>query len=692
MDKPFSGVARQISGQMSAFPGLTPGVLPALLWCILLSALLAVHVADYRALSRVNEYADPSGNFLLQEIDGYYFLRLAQELGSGEYAGFDNLRLSDRPSPAPPLSLITYLLAALSGTDLAGVAFFLPPILSTAVLALLWFCGRLNHSPWLGLLAAAAASTTHYLYSRTCLGFFDTDCLNPVFMLLAPLCLYLFTLRRGPGGFAWLAAFAAAVGLFFWWWPQGGTVAMGLSLLAYALSFPVPSPRWERVLKFALLAAMTTAIALLGLEFFDRMHTGIPAFETIVAHVRLILAGGETAAVGSSVQELAPQLPSSVFLDLAPFPGAVLLAEVGLVALIVIRRRFALFLLPLFVYAAASVFSQRFMIFTAPLYGLGYGYFYVLATERAPWVRGRPWARAGILAAMALLLVPSYVRNYEWHSSPSLTSREIPLANAVARETSPETVIWAWWDYGYFLQYMTGRRTLCDGGMASEHLVRALAVPLVVGAPEWACRWMRFEAGWPGGLFMLGEKLGGRDKAVAFLDQVFRAPGQAKVLASAAGLEQDRDWASILFPNYEVVLYLNRHTIDLAYWWYTFGTDTLRGPGHVPAELVDRRPLAEFEVDYAAGLFTRRLDRAGLRVAEVVDVRRVGVARYPGDPAARAAAVVYRDEGLVYFVARELMDTLAFRLLYAPLGEAAPGFTPLYRDPAAGGVWRADLR
>lgn len=667
--------------------------LAAAAWVLLALLLGAILAGDWAAVSGNPAYFSGPGQPLLHEFDSYYFLRLARDLREGTYSRRDPLRAQERPAPPPPLSMLLAGGAAVSGASLEMTGAVLPPVLALGLPILLGFCGRLLDNRWFGILAALAACSAFYLYSRTCLGYLDTDCLNPAFLLLTPLFLYQFTLRKGRCGWLWLVGWAVCLALFLWWWPQGASVAAGLSLLSYALSFPVPSSRGERLFKYGLGVALAAGLVLLGLEFLGKVETGIPAFKSIITHVKLILEGNEQVpSVGGSIQELASQLPSSVLEDIAAFPGAVLLAEVGLMALAVIRRRFTLFLLPLVVFASASVFSQRFMIFTAPCYGLGYGYFYVLLTERLAWMRGRSWARFALLALMAGMLWPSYARIFKWHSTPPLNSGEIPLVEAVRSGVPRGATVWAWWDYGYFLQYMGRRPTICDGGLTSEEALRPLAAPFTLSDPDVAARWLRFVS-WRGvdGWVTLGQEMGGFQQASAFLARAFAQPDMIGELAAAAGLPRDRDWPAFLLPaDQEVVLYLNRHTIDLAYWWYTFGTDTLRGPGHVPAELVDRRPLAEFEVDYAAGLFTRRLDRAGLRVAEVVDVRRGGVARYPGTPGARAAAVVYRDEGLVYFVARELMDTLAFRLLYAPLGEAAPGFTPLYRDPAAGGVWRAD--
>lgn len=646
-----------------------------LAWLLLFLLLGATHLGDRQHVASSQQFLAGPGQPLLHEYDGYYYLRHARDVLSGSYGAVDPYRSPGRPTTPPAISLLAVGGALITGALPDMAAFILPPILALALLAVLWLCGRLLGSPWLGILAAGASASALYLYSRTCLGYFDTDCLNPVFMLLAPLMLYLFSLRRGPRGFAWLAVFAAAMGLFFWWWPQGATVAFGLSLLAYALSFPVPSPAWERWFKMVLLAASAIAGVFLVLEFVGKVHTGIDAFQTIVAHVQLILAGGRAVAVGGSIQELAPQLPSSVFLDLAAFPGALLPAEIGLVGLIVIRRRFALFLLPLLVFATASVSSQRFMIFTPPLFGLGYGYFFVLLSERVAWVQQRAWARAALLALLAAMLLPSFARNWAWHSEPPITARELPLAQAVREGTAPGATVWAWWDYGYFLQYFAERRTVADGGLASDASVRALAAPLATADPKLAARWMRFISGRGMESFAaMAAQNGGPDRAGTMLASSLSDPGASEYLR----------------PSPEVCLYLNRNTIDLAYWWYTFGTETLRGPGHVPAELVDRQPLEAFAVDYAAGVFTRRADQAVLNVSQVIDVRPAGLARYPADPAARAAAVVYRDEGLVYFVARELLDTLAFRLLYAPLGQSVPGFSPLYRDPVAGGVWRVE--
>ncbi len=667
------------------------GRMVAAAW-LLLALLMAVILAgDWNALSGNPAYQAAPGKPLLLEYDSYYFLRLAREVQEGSYTRRDPLRAQARPVPPPLLSLLLAGADAVSPASLEMTGAVLPTVLALGLPILLGVCGRMIGNRWLGVLAALACSSTFYLYFRTCLGYLDTDCLNPFFLLLLPLFLYQFTLRTGPRGWLWFAGWGGSLAVFFWWWPQGATVAAGLSLLGYALTFPVRSPGWERFAKYGLLLVLVTGLVVLGLEYVGFLESGIPAFKSIIVHMRLILSGeGQSDMVGKSIQELASERPSSVVMDLAVFPGAVLLAEIGLVALVAIRRRFALFLLPLMVFASASFFSQRFMIFTAPLYGLGYGYFHVLASERVAWARRRPWARVALAVIMAGMLLPSFARNMEWHSTPPITKREIPLVEAVQSRVPAGAVVWAWWDYGYFIQYMDRRPTLCDGGLTSEDAVRPLAVPFAATDPVVAARWLRFvgEYGVDGWL-TFAQQAGGEPQGMDLLVRAFTRPEDIGGLVQAHGLSsQERDWSKYFLPRTEVCLYLNRNTIDLAFWWYEFGMAALHGPGHVPAELVDRQSLGDFEVDYASGRFVRRSDRASLDVAEVVDVRPGGIARYPGNAKATAAAVVYFDERLVYFVARQLLDTVALRLLYAPAGESLPGFSPVYRDPVAGGVWR----
>jgi len=660
--------------------------LPVLaVWLLAALAYAGMHASNWAEIRAHPSYFVSAGRPLLHNLDGYYFLRLARETGEGTYGVEDPLREEPRPWLPPPLSLLDLATAKVSGTTFEQAAFLLPPILGALVFGVLALFGAVLRRPMFAPLAGLATVTASFWHTRTALGFFDTDCLNSVFMLLGPMLIYLFV-SRPRRRLVFLGLGLACLGFFVWWWPQGGLAVAGLTGLAYALSFRLPSSRTEKTAKLLLLAALAGALLLLLLEFAGLATSGLGLYKDILAHLRLISgSGGEAEVVGRSVQELRPMLLSAIFLDLSANPVAVIVAEVGLLAFIALKRGPALFLLPLLVFACASVFSARFLIFAALAYGVGYGAFHTLLTERVRLLRESAWAGPGLALVLVLLLVPSYLSAAHQESVPPLDAGDHALAESLEACSPPGSLAWAWWDYGYFLQEVADRPTLADGGSASDDAVFVLAFPLAAEDGEVAARWMRFFSShglW--GYSVLSERLKDRQAVAAFLNNVFLNPSQATELAAATGFPLERDWREFLLPQVETYLYLNKDTLNLAYWWLHLG----RPEGLKEGEfIIDRLPLDSLSIENSTGIL-RKPDGGMGQVGRVVDVRQTTARVYPNSSGAPVTAVLMRSEEVAYLAAERLVKTVAFRLLFNLDPALDRSFELVAGSPGKGGVWR----
>src|SRR5262249_27537532 len=113
--------------------------------------------------------------------DGYYYLRLADDLARHEYLAVDDLRTApdgaQRPAVIPLLSFAIYLLKrTLPMVSLNYLAIALPPLLGALVVFPVWgICRSLGLSTFSSLAACASSSLSVTFFNRTRLGYFDTD-------------------------------------------------------------------------------------------------------------------------------------------------------------------------------------------------------------------------------------------------------------------------------------------------------------------------------------------------------------------------------------------------------------------------------------------------------------------------------------------------------------------------------------
>lgn len=83
------------------------------------------------------------------------------------------------------------------------------------------------------------------------------------------------------------------------------------------------------------------------------------------------------------------------------------------------------------------------------------------------------------------------VAAYRFTPEMTLTRADYDLATTIRKEFPAETVIWTWWDYGYFYRFLTGMRPLFDGGSQTDLTCFTAAYPLMQGDLDWAAAWMR---------------------------------------------------------------------------------------------------------------------------------------------------------------------------------------------------------
>ncbi len=553
---------------------------------------VAVRVDDLAAWREHARSAFFEGLPLLVNLDGYHVLSLARDLLDGGYGAVDPLLAAPegapRPDPPPLLALLTAGLARLTGAPLEWVAAYLPALAGPLAALPVFAVGRRAAGPVAGLAAALLTVTSVYYASRTTFGFHDTDCLAVFFAVaLAWWSLRLARDRPARPPWGWVLQGAGLYLLFLWWWT--GAWLPATALAAWSLLCALAACGWRRADLAAAGAACTAlvaaAIAWRGADL-PALAAGDPG--SLLRRT----AGADTGTFPDASVSIDEQTPAGLSALGEQTLGDPLLAAVaaaGLAWLALARPRVGLVLLaPLALALLGVLHAQRFLVFAAPLAGLGIGW---LAARGVASV-GRPaWRRAAVVAGVLAVAAPSVARTTGIVHYPAATAELATGMRWLSRETPPGAVVWTLWDHAPMLRYV-GRRAVVTGDpLPAGDLAVYAALPFAAASFREAANFMQFHArhGRPG-LERLYRAAGGPGPGLALARRLFAAgPDDARALIGDAGLAPlaagagPGAWLAFLFPADAPALYLmpERSMLRSARWWYRIGSwDVAAGHGH----------------------------------------------------------------------------------------------------------------
>lgn len=677
---------------------------------------LAVHFSHLGYWQRHEAFYYDHGTPLMSTLDAYYYLQEASELTKGQNsAALDGVLLQRQVARPSLLARMAAFIHKATGLSLERIAFYLPPVLGSCIVAVYICWGYSLAGPAVALLASLAGVSSLYWYSRTCLGRFDTDCLNPFFVYTILFLVYRFVSSKGRARLFYLGAAILTAYLFSIWWVQVSSIGFILIILSYCLSFYLPSGKTERIIKVSVLvgAVLVVLCAISSLRFIlpERLSDFINAY---VGQFFLINSSSVVSSfpnVGKSITELQPSSIAVMSKEVGGHFVPFIVSVIGFCCLLKRNRHAACFLISGLILASLSLAARRFLIFLVPSYALGLGYFLgeVLLKRQLPRCLVNRAARWGVFGVVTVaLLLPNYCLSMTRQIGPSLTRGDVFLARQINERAPDKALIWSWWDYGYFLRYITGRRVFIDGGTQSARRTFIAAFPLACGDPVLARNWMRFFAAHGlNGLHRLIICTGSQEEALSLLHEVLAQPGKASRILRARGWPEKK-WIPYFFPEAPVFLYLNRSIFRKTYWWYYFGSwNPERGEGAHPefwmVRITNRNMLAR------EGTVT--IDKRAVKVNSVVEVGLKGGTLMPITPAgdnegqflpaqintpgdgghihASRTAITVGHSDLVYVLDDRALKALAFRLSFL-LPHDTPGFDPIVYYPVLGGVWRVE--
>ena len=451
-----------------------------------------------------------------------------------------------------PLAVSLRILSEWTGASPAWLAFWLPPFLAGLVVVPVAAWAYHLDAAMMGLPAAVLTGLAPVFYTRSRLGFFDTDWATMFF----PLCLgllvaewiraswparggapsaqpesrrlltvsviiilillvgqswhpfigvyaafalgvascYAIWFLRGPGrATAWLALLAFALSLTGGW--AGALV--GLTLLASSVWHPdVFQGRWLPWL------SVGVVMALLVGRGFSLMESYLPG---VVGHyLGPYLPSAQAASsstsihypsVSLSVKEMQQVRLIDVFGGLAFFNWLGLFGGLGFLLLLGCRPE-TILMLPLYLLGISSAWTgARFAMFAAAPTQLG-------LLVPIGWLLSRGWGPVrswhfgtvvpGVLTAA---IIPLVVFNYQHLPVDTVLAKpQAEALTALSAQTEGDGMVWTWWDYGYATNHFARLESLADGSRNSGQYLFALGVALGSDQLASSANLMRFSA------------------------------------------------------------------------------------------------------------------------------------------------------------------------------------------------------
>jgi dolichyl-diphosphooligosaccharide--protein glycosyltransferase/undecaprenyl-diphosphooligosaccharide--protein glycosyltransferase len=453
-----------------------------------------------------------NGEFMVTTNDSYYWAEGARDLifcdksnaNMGEYYQQNCHQENDLSPVDEPLPKITYFFYNILPFSLETIIFYMSAFAgSLLVIPFILIGGRFN-LPLAGFIAALIASIGTSYYSRTVLGYYDTDIFNIFFPMMIVWSLAL-SLKTKIDLYVLLTGIAMA--LYKWCYPQGYSLEFafcGIVVLYIIYIFLTKRDQSENLFNYQLLSIMLISIigaplvvrliimTVLYLLIFKR-EIGKPLYILAGSLIIFLLTDGFGPIIDRlnafifqrdgtidyeglyffSVSQTIVELQG---ISIKEIPlrtiGSVSAFIVGIIgyAWLCLRQPVMLVMLPLLGLGLLSLWGGlRFIMYIIPITAFGMGFFIFRITElMRVYIKDRKVSlvisTAFVCAAFIWSLYALAVNVWDYKASAVFERDEVKIIEDFGKNASREDYVVTWWDYGYPIRYYADVKTLIDGG------------------------------------------------------------------------------------------------------------------------------------------------------------------------------------------------------------------------------------
>ncbi len=352
------------------------------------------------------------------------------------------------------------------GFDVDWVVFLLPAFLAPLVAIPTVLMAHALGSAKLGFYAALIATIGINFYSRSYLGYMDTDLLNLFFPYMAVASAMMALTRKSV---LWVVLFVASLAGFYVWYHSALAIIAAIIAMVFVVA--------PLVYRQRIVAVVSAVLVIAALLFVDFEKVGKRASDYYNTQSSIdVTAKGQTYHFVNTLDSVSEAQDVNVlsahplYISMAPYT---VLATLGFI-LLALMRPVLLMALPLIALGyAASVMGMRFTMFATSAYALGFMGLFMLAGS---WLKWRYVSVIGVIAGVAIMVLN--VMQLNPTCTPSFFKNDdVATLESFAHTSSEDDLLISWWDYGWPLWYYTGHRnTLVDNGRhgADTYLVANL--------------------------------------------------------------------------------------------------------------------------------------------------------------------------------------------------------------------------
>jgi dolichyl-diphosphooligosaccharide--protein glycosyltransferase len=406
----------------------------------------------------------------MSTMDAYHWLRMARDLDAGKLKGglTDSLRgYPDLDYYPENLSLLAKLISFGSrftdGNYYQAGLLLIPLFAGLFVFPLFLYFNKIGFGAS-AVLGGLIGSFSVSYYSRSHIGYLDTDMLNTFFPITISLFILLIDRNRSFRNNL-LLAFAAGVTmyLFNWWYQQ--PVFFLVYLLAMLFYLFLLRFQWQQACALLLTFTLSSGISyvlqsFMSLQIFlDAYFFILPTGQVSWPDILTTITEAQKPGTLAQLNRIHGLLPM------------VLAGLVGLIYLCIARYKQIAPIAPVILLGAWSLVGpRRFTMYLAPFIGIGVGVLIeILVGQARQKLKSPPQVAPLVATALMLALFFSTTGYTAYHVIPGPTV-PVPTTKAILdiKQIVPRhSAMFTWWDNGYPLMEIGEFATYHDGGSHS---------------------------------------------------------------------------------------------------------------------------------------------------------------------------------------------------------------------------------
>lgn len=417
------------------------------------------------------------------------------------YGYYAQLLLDGIPynSDVSMIEYIIYFIVLLTPFSLNQVLYFGPAFFtSLIVVPIFLIMNFFINSKTITFISAIIASVGYGLYSRTYLGYFDTDVLNTFFPMMILYSMIL-VIKKGDYRYA-IVGIILNIGYLFWYHSSEPIVyAMNGFFILFGIIFHMKKSELYKVyillgisiIKLAFLyKVLLLGVVFIGFYFVKidyKYFLGLFIFALLAIlykielsqftfHLNRYLFKADTIQ-NSSYSFLAPmqlvaEAKSGKFLDIVKLlSGNIYIFIFSILGylLLVFRHREFLLSLPLLALGIMSIEAGiRFHIYGVATLIIAYGYLVYVLSQK---ISNTNLQKLFIIVLFIYPIYESYKSIEFWNTRvarPVFNPEQISALEQLKSKATRKDYVVTWWDYGWPVWYYTNMQTMIDNGRHHE--------------------------------------------------------------------------------------------------------------------------------------------------------------------------------------------------------------------------------